>query len=208
MIGDDGTYAAVVVRQEAPAGYPTLRTHRLGVGLYDLVDGRLTRRETVEVTVSGARTELTELAGRPAADVLLLNDEDYAYAKTRLDERRWPRSSTHIATFDNSLARAIVWAAAWDMVRDAEMAARDYVALVVNGLPAETDINLVTGDARARPRGAIDELRRPGVGADRLGRARRGGPGRHDRGRAGQRIPARLGPDVRQRRPAPTRTST
>ncbi len=39
LIGDDGTYQQVVVRQEAPAGYPTLRTHRIGVGLYDLRAG-------------------------------------------------------------------------------------------------------------------------------------------------------------------------
>jgi aminopeptidase N len=151
VVNADGTYASVVVHQEAPAGYPTLRTHRLGVGLYDLVDGRLTRRETVVVTVSGARTELVDLAGRRAADVLLLNDEDYAYAKTRLDDASLANVVAHIATIDNSLARAIVWAAAWDMVRDAEMATRDYVALAVRGLPAETDINLVTatlGQAR------------------------------------------------------------
>jgi aminopeptidase N len=160
VIGDDGAYASVVVRQEAPAAYPTLRTHRLGVGLYDLVDGRLARRETVVVTVSGARTELTELAGRPAAAVLLLNDEDYAYAKTRLDEASLATVVTHIATFDNSLARAIVWAAAWDMVRDAEMAARDYVALAINGLPAETDINLVTG-VLAQARGALTNYADP-----------------------------------------------
>jgi aminopeptidase N len=54
----------------------------------------------------------------------------------------------HIASFDNSLARAIVWAATWDMTRDAEMRARDYVELVANGLPAETDINLVTATLR------------------------------------------------------------
>jgi aminopeptidase N len=34
------------------------------------------------------------------------------------------------------------------MVRDAELAARDYVALVVTGLPAERDINLVTATLR------------------------------------------------------------
>ena len=35
-IAADGTYASVAVLQEAPADYPTLRTHRIGVGLYDL----------------------------------------------------------------------------------------------------------------------------------------------------------------------------
>jgi aminopeptidase N len=150
----DGAYRSVVVEQDAPAGYPTLRTHRIGVGLYDIVDGRLARRETVTVTVSGARTELTELAGVRAADVLLLNDDDHTYAKTRLDEASMANVVTHIATFDNSLARAIAWAAAWDMVRDAELPARDYVALVRNGLPAETDINLVTATL-SQARGAV-----------------------------------------------------
>ncbi|HEV7711539.1 MAG TPA: ERAP1-like C-terminal domain-containing protein, partial [Asanoa sp.] len=48
----------------------------------------------------------------------------------------------------SSLARALCWAAAWDMLRDAELAARDYVALVLTGLPAESDINLVTATLR------------------------------------------------------------
>ncbi len=151
---DDGTYASVTVHQDAPTDYPTLRTHRIGVGLYDIVDGRLARRETIAVTVAGARTELGELAGVPAADVLLLNDDDHTYAKTRLDDASMANVVTHIATFDNSLARAIAWAAAWDMVRDAELPARDYVALVGNGLPTETDINLVTATL-SQARGAV-----------------------------------------------------
>jgi aminopeptidase N len=54
----------------------------------------------------------------------------------------------HISGFESSLSRALCWAAAWDMVRDAEMAARDYAALVCAGLPAEPDINLVTATLR------------------------------------------------------------
>ncbi|MFD1325263.1 aminopeptidase N [Micromonospora sonneratiae] len=142
-IGADDTYQRVVIRQEAPTGYPTLRTHRIGVGLYDLVDGRLVRRELIEVDVTGDQTELPQLAGVRAPDVLLLNDEDLSYTKLRLDERSLATVVQHIGSFDSSLARALCWAAAWDMVRDAEMAARDYVALVLAGLPAETDVNLV-----------------------------------------------------------------
>jgi aminopeptidase N len=139
----DGTYESVVIDQEAPAGYPTLRTHRIGVGLYDLTDGRLARRETIEVTLAGARTDLTSLTGVRAADVFLLNDEDLTYAKTRLDERSMATVVEHIGELDNSLARAIAWSAAWDMVRDAELSTHGYIALICNGLPAETDINLV-----------------------------------------------------------------
>ncbi|MCI4062237.1 aminopeptidase N [Micromonospora sp. R77] len=147
-IAADGTYERVLVRQEAPAGHPTLRTHRIGVGLYDLADGRLVRRERIEVDVTGEQTELSVLHGKPAADVLLLNDDDLTYTKLRLDERSMATVVQHIAGFESSLARALCWTAAWDMTRDAELAARDYVALVLAGLPAETDINLVTATLR------------------------------------------------------------
>jgi aminopeptidase N len=147
-IGADGRYAGVVVQQEAPAAYPTLRTHRIGVGLYDLDGDRLVRRDRLELDVSGEQTEIPALAGVPAADVLLLNDDDLTYAKLRLDERSMATVVQHIAGFESSLARALCWAAAWDMLRDAELAARDYVALVCSGLPAERDINLTTATLR------------------------------------------------------------
>ncbi|MFY1672782.1 aminopeptidase N [Plantactinospora sp. WMMB334] len=147
-IGPDGTYQSVAVRQEAPAEHPTLRTHRIGVGLYDLTDGRLVRRDRIEVDVAGERIELPQLAGVAAPDVLLLNDDDLTYAKLRLDDRSMATVVRHIAAIESSLARGLCWAAAWDMARDAELAARDYVALGLAGLPAETDINLVTATLR------------------------------------------------------------
>jgi aminopeptidase N len=147
-IGPDGRYTEVAVRQEAPADYPTLRTHRIAVGLYDLDGDRLVRRERVELTVDGERTQVAQLAGVPAADVLLVNDDDLTYAKLRLDERSMSTVVRHISGFDNSLARALCWAAAWDMLRDAELAARDYTVLVASGLPSESDVNLVTATIR------------------------------------------------------------
>jgi aminopeptidase N len=153
-LNPDGTYASVRVQQEAPSEYPTLRTHHIGIGLYDLVGTALVRRDLVEVTVSGAETEIAQLRGRPAADVLLLNDEDHSYTKLRLDERSMETVVNHVSGLDSSLARALCWGAAWDMVRDAELPARDYVALVCNGLPAEHDISLVTASL-AQAQGAL-----------------------------------------------------
>ncbi len=147
-LDEDGKYASVLVRQEAPAEYPTLRTHRIGVGLYDLRGDKLVRRELLELDVVGEQTEISALVGVPAADVLLLNDDDLSYAKLRLDERSMAVVVQHIAGMDSSLARALCWNAAWDMLRDAELAARDYITLVCSGLPAETDINLTTWTAR------------------------------------------------------------
>jgi aminopeptidase N len=147
-IGEDGSYTDVTVLQDAPPEYPTLRTHRLAVGLYDLTGERLVRRKRLELDVSGPETAVSALTGERAADVLLLNDDDLTYAKMRLDERSMAAVVRHISGLDSSLARALCWAAAWDMMRDAELAARDYVALAVAGLPGEADINLVTATQR------------------------------------------------------------
>src|SRR5690606_22804225 len=42
-----------------------------------------------------------------------------------------------------ALPRALCWAAAWDMCRDAELRPRDFVTLVLAGIGAERDINVV-----------------------------------------------------------------
>ncbi len=139
-----GNYVTVTVRQEAPETHPTLRTHRIGVGLYDLRGDSLMRRDLIDVTIDGEYTEIKELAGKPAADALLLNDDDLSYSKLRLDDRTRETIIKHLARLDNSLARALYWSAAWDMVRDGELPTRGYLALICNSLPSEHDISLVT----------------------------------------------------------------
>src|SRR4029450_6579965 len=115
--------------------HPPRRTRRIAVALSDPDGDRLVRRDRLELDVSGERTEIPALAGVPAADVLLINDDDLTYAKLRLDERSMAAVVQHIAGFESCLARALGWAAPWDMLRDAELAPRDYVALVCHGLP-------------------------------------------------------------------------
>lgn len=135
----DGAYSSLAVRQTAHPDWPTLRRHRIGIGLYDLVEGSLTRRQYVEIDVEGELTEVPELVGVRQPDLLLLNDSDHAYAKIRLDERSLATAMAHLSALEDSLARALVWGAAWDMTRDAEMKARDYVALVLANIGRETD---------------------------------------------------------------------
>ncbi|MEE6280395.1 aminopeptidase N [Georgenia sp. MJ170] len=144
---DDGVITSFAVLQEAPAEHPVLRPHRLVVGTYDLVgdgeDARLERTGRVELDVDGARTDVPELVGRRRPDLVLVNDEDLAYAKVRLDEQSLRTAVDHLASFDDSLTRALVWAAAWDMTRDGEIAARRFIDLVLSNIGAETDSTLV-----------------------------------------------------------------
>ena len=135
----DGRYTSFAVRQTAAAEHPTLRRHRLGIGLYDAVDGRLVRRTSLETDVTGELSEVTALVGEKQPDLLLLNEGDLAYAKIRLDERSLATVVGGLATLDDSLARALCWGAAWDMTRDAELSASDFVALVLSAIGSETD---------------------------------------------------------------------
>jgi aminopeptidase N len=141
--GPDGSFTAFSILQEAPADWPTLRSHRVAVGLYDLVDGSLVRVHREELDVVGAKTEVPGLLGRPQPALVLVNDDDLTFAKIRLDERSLSTLVEHVGDFAESLPRALCWAAAWDMTRDAEMPARDYLALVQRGIGGETDIGVV-----------------------------------------------------------------
>src|SRR4051812_30969 len=140
---DDGRYESFAIEQTAVPEHPVLRDHRLAVGLYSSGPDGLTRSHRVELDVSGARTEVAELAGHPAADLVLVNDDDLTYAKLRLDERSLATLRERIGTMPDSLARALCWSAAWDMTRDAELPAREWVELVLSGVDAESEISVV-----------------------------------------------------------------
>jgi aminopeptidase N len=141
-VGDDGVITEFAVLQEAPAAHPVLRPHRIAIGLYDRTDTSLVRRRQVEADVSGDRSVVPELTGERRPDLTLSNDDDLAYAKIRLDDQSLRTLISGIGEFQDSLPAALCWSAAWDMCRDAEMAARDYVRLVMTGLDSVDDISV------------------------------------------------------------------
>ncbi len=159
-VGPDGSYAEFAVAQEAPSDYPTLRSHRIGVGLYDRAGDRLVLRDRVELDLVGAVTEVPQLVGVGQPDLLLLNDGDLTFAKIRLDDRSLHTATTSLAALDDSLTRALLWAAAWDMTRDAEMSATDFLELVVRGVAAESDL-VTVGTILRQAKLVIDQFAHP-----------------------------------------------
>jgi len=139
----NATYTSFSVAQTAHPDFPTIRRHRIGVGLYDVVDGRVHKRDAFEIDVDGQSTVVPQLIGVRQPDLLLLNDGDLSYAKIRLDERSLATAVASIDKVEDSLARALLWGAAWDMTRDAEMSATDFIALVLRGIGTETDLTAV-----------------------------------------------------------------
>jgi aminopeptidase N len=151
----NGSYTSVTVLQEATAEHPTLRDHRIAIGLYDASANGLARRTRIELDVTGERTEVAELAGMQQPDLLLVNDDDLTFAKIRLDDRSRETVVRSIGRLSSALARALCWTSATDMLRDAELPARDYVELVLGGVQRETDVSVMQ-TVLATGRTAID----------------------------------------------------
>jgi aminopeptidase N len=143
-VDSEGRFTEFAVEQEAAATHPLLRSHRIAIGLYDRTEAGLSRRLRVETDVAGPRTVIPELAGQRRPDLVLVNDDDLTYAKIRLDEHSLQTLiEASIGLFPESLPAALCWTAAWDMCRDGEMAARDYVRLVLSGVSSVADIGVV-----------------------------------------------------------------
>lgn len=162
------------------------RVHRLRVGIYDDGDsGALTRTHSVELDVEGERTDVADLLGVHRGKLILINDDDLTYASVRLDPDSLSTATTRIGDISDSMPRTLVWSAAWEMTRQAEMAARDFVELVERGIVAETEIGVVQRvllqattaiESYADPTWA-EQTGRPGFSARLLELARAAEPG-------------------------------
>jgi len=192
-----GVDTLTVSRPEPPGlvgclGHAGGRPHRVWVGVYDDDGaGELTLRTRVPVLVpaDAGAVVLPAAAVRPAPALLLPNDGDFSYCKIRLDPASRDVLAASLGRLPDPLSRAVAWNGVRDLVRDGELAPREYLALAGRHLAAETDGSIaghVIGYARAR-------RRQPG-----RDRARRR-PGQH-RGRTAQRgtLPGRAARRGRQ----------
>ncbi|WP_420114116.1 aminopeptidase N [Pseudactinotalea sp.] len=139
-----GRISSFTIRQETPQEMSSLRPHRLAVGGYDVQpDGTLTRTQHIELDIDGAATPVPQLVGLDRPDIVLVNDDDLAYAKVRLDHESLTAATQHLSGFTDSLPRTLVLAGAWDMTRDGETPGRLFVDLVLGNIASETDSTVV-----------------------------------------------------------------
>ncbi|MFJ3552264.1 aminopeptidase N [Streptomyces sp. NPDC090114] len=144
LLREDGRIDELAVLQEAPESHPELRPHRVAVGLYRRTDaGTLERYAQAGTDVEGARTVVAELAGAEAPDLVLVNDDDLTYCKTRFDETSLAALRRDLGHMTDPLARALCWSALWNMTRDALLPAREFIGLVVKFAGQETDIGVL-----------------------------------------------------------------
>ncbi|MFT4042163.1 MAG: aminopeptidase N [Gordonia sp. (in: high G+C Gram-positive bacteria)] len=141
----DGKFTRFTIVQEGAApGAGETRIHRLRVGIYDdNGSGQLHRTHSVELDVEGERTDVADLIGVHRGKLVLINDDDLTYASVRLDPESLATATARIGDIADSMPRTLVWSAAWEMTRQAQMKARDFVELVARGIAAETEIGVV-----------------------------------------------------------------
>ena len=135
----DGVIESFAILQTAIADYPYLRPHRLAVGFYSEVAGKLVRTERVELDVQGAKTAVPELVGKPRPALIVLNDDDLTYAKIRLDQQSFATVQARLSSIEDPLARALVWGSAWDATRDGETSGRAFIDLVLSHIGEESE---------------------------------------------------------------------
>jgi len=140
---DHGIITSFEIVQTAVADYPTIRPHRLAVGIYGFEGNALVRTNRVELDIDGERTTVTDLIGQHRGALVLVNDDDLAYAKIRLDGESLAIAIDHLSDIADPLTRALVWGSAWDSTRDAEMAPSDFVDLVLGNIATETESTTV-----------------------------------------------------------------
>ncbi|MFJ3665178.1 aminopeptidase N [Streptomyces sp. NPDC090106] len=144
VLDADGRVGELAVLQEAAESHPELRPHRVAVGLYRRGgSGALERYARVEADVDGPRTVVAELAGAEAPELVLVNDDDLTYCKTRFDETSLATLREALGSVTDPLARALCWSALWNMTRDALLPARDFVDLVLRFAGRESDIGVL-----------------------------------------------------------------
>lgn len=135
---ENGVITKFEILQSAAEGQ-RLRIHKIAIGLYDLVDGKLICRDSLPVDVHDQRTPIAVLVGQQRPDMVLLNDQDLDYVKVRFDEQSLKVAIEHLGDIADPMARIMVWSAANDAWRDGELASGQYLDLILRGIRGEDD---------------------------------------------------------------------
>ena len=140
----DGKFTRFAIEQAGAApGAGETRVHRLAIGIYDNDgSGKLARVHREELDIEGSTTDVPALQGVPRGKLILVNDDDLTYCSVRLDPASLHTVLTHIADIADPLPRTLAWSAVWEMTREAELKARDFMVLVMSGLHGEAEVGV------------------------------------------------------------------
>lgn len=133
-----GKLDSLAIEQTAPADHPTLRPHALEIALVSNGAGAVSI-ESQPAWIDGALTELQDLAGRMAPELIFPNNGDHAYAKVALDPQSLDFVRRNLNQVQDELLRELLWMSLWEMVRDQQLRSTEYLTIARERVSSETD---------------------------------------------------------------------
>ncbi|MBV9592796.1 MAG: aminopeptidase N [Actinobacteria bacterium] len=119
------------------------RPHHFAVAAFGPLSGdgsALTRTGQVELDIDSA---LIPVPFRGQPGLVVPDPEGVGFCKVRLDESSLEVVRRSLRGIAEPVTRAVLWSSLRDLVRDGELSPTAYLALVVDHLPAETDVFIV-----------------------------------------------------------------
>ena len=93
----------------------------------------------LDARFDGDVAPLAGAAGLPAPDYVWANDDDQGYGLFMPDDRTTAWIVAHVGGVVDSLLRAMLWSALWDVVRDLRLSPERYLAVLLRELAHERD---------------------------------------------------------------------
>ncbi len=134
------------IRQAAPEGLPTIRSHSLKVGLYafDETDKKLSILKVQPIIFTGKNTVVKELEGEACPDLVYPNHGDWGYVKVLLDKQTLKNIPKSIPYIEDPMLKAMFYQSLWDLVQDKKIPLTKFVNLAMVDLSNEKDINVLS----------------------------------------------------------------
>ena len=101
-------------------------------------------REVMPLEIDGVSTSVPDLSATLAPGAIFLNHGDHAFAKIILDPISLAFVQERLERFDDPLIRLLLWHTLWTMVRDRAFRSTDYLALAIDKLARETNLELIS----------------------------------------------------------------
>ncbi len=139
---DGDRVSAMQLQQTAPPEHHTLRPHHIEIALAR-EDGDSITIEAVPGVIESDSADVPEAIGLAAPQFVFPNYNDHDFVKIALDDASLDFVREHLERIDDPLLRQLIWQALWNMVRDQQLRATDYLELAGPKVAAERDAELV-----------------------------------------------------------------
>jgi aminopeptidase N len=132
---DTSANASLKIKQTvALEAHPTLRHHKCQLAFFN---EQAQIHEAKHIIIKNTPETVITYDGSKKSQAVLLNYQDEAFLKVRLDEQSITFFKEKLAQVSDELTRAMVWRALFDMVRDGQLSAYGLAEIAVEGLPKE-----------------------------------------------------------------------